>query len=436
MYGPLEYLPQGDEVWLFLVRKANGFLEDSKGRNVRPYMILLFEIAPKTELYRQEVLTDDIGVFPTKDFVWSVLEETMKTDRTAFNQPAHRPKSVIFTSEKLYKELAKPLWVNGIYIKLWTEQENQGFGDEYVKLYSTKLREKQALSYKTSSLKPSILSILKSKDKLKTFFEATAKLFKEAPWKIWNNPTELFIISWPEAGTRVFFYYPVKNEDIRIGIETSPQELEHLFKTGERATLEESNPNAYHRCLFYTDEFSLPFDDLYDIETQSLPIGANPEETPFCYPFPIAFRKDMANFFRPPINDLEWMEVASHALAEFTADYKQGKFEPKDGVVKKISYRVPIYNRHTELFVTWVSQTSFSVLNEVWNEVSVPEVQFQLKEPIKLVGTEHDPNACRVCKSTQEALKKCGRCKQKLYCSRECQSKDWPIHQKICVKKD
>lgn len=178
MSGPLEYLPQGDEVWLFLVRKANGFLEDSKGRNVRPYMILLFEIAPKTELYRQEVLTDDIGVFPTKDFVWSVLEETMKTDRTAFNQPAHRPKSVIFTSEKLYKELAKPLWVNGIYIKLWTEQENQGFGDEYVKLYSTKLREKQALSYKTSSLKPSILSILKSKDKLKTFFEATAKLFK------------------------------------------------------------------------------------------------------------------------------------------------------------------------------------------------------------------------------------------------------------------
>lgn len=177
MSGPLEYLPQGDEIWLFLVRKANGFLEHEKlKKQLRPYMVLLFEIAPKTELYYQEILAESLGEYPSKSLVWNILEDAMKTDRET--APAHRPRAVIFTSDKLYKELAKPLWDNGIQIKKWTEEENQGFGDEYVTLLSKKFREKQALSYKTSALKPGLSIALKTKDRQKTFYEATAELFK------------------------------------------------------------------------------------------------------------------------------------------------------------------------------------------------------------------------------------------------------------------
>ena len=39
---------------------------------------------------------------------------------------------------------------------------------------------------------------------------------------------------------------------------------------------------------------------------------------------------------------------------------------------------------------------------------------------------------CLLCKTTPEKLKKCGRCRVAEYCSRECQTKDWPRHKNEC----
>jgi len=59
----------------------------------------------------------------------------------------------------------------------------------------------------------------------------------------------------------------------------------------------------------------------------------------------------------------------------------------------------------------------------------------ELKKVIETKASEHDPDACRVCQRKGIALKKCGKCKQKLYCSRECQIKDWEKHKLICVER-
>jgi hypothetical protein len=45
----LEEYPIGDEIWLLLVRKLKGFLED-EGKNKRPYCILLYEISPQSHV--------------------------------------------------------------------------------------------------------------------------------------------------------------------------------------------------------------------------------------------------------------------------------------------------------------------------------------------------------------------------------------------------
>jgi hypothetical protein len=41
---------------------------------------------------------------------------------------------------------------------------------------------------------------------------------------------------------------------------------------------------------------------------------------------------------------------------------------------------------------------------------------------------------CNFCKTPKETLKKCGRCKSILYCSKKCQIKHWPTHKKVCKK--
>jgi hypothetical protein len=41
---------------------------------------------------------------------------------------------------------------------------------------------------------------------------------------------------------------------------------------------------------------------------------------------------------------------------------------------------------------------------------------------------------CDICSNTGK-MQVCGGCKQRKYCSRACQVKDWPQHKKVCKKK-
>jgi len=425
-----ETMPQGDEIWLFLVRKVYGYLEDDNKVMTRPYLLMLYEISPSSNLLYAEMLVENLGKFPGAKRVQKILEDTIKTPNEDKKQPAHRPKGVIFTSEKLFKNLKEFLEEQcKVKAQLWTEQENQGYGDEYVKLYSNKLREKQKLSYNSSALKPGILSILKTKERGETFFKTCSAFYKSGAKQLFE--TDTFIITWPEAGTRLMYFYPNKDE-IRIGFETSPAEMSTLFQTGMRATIDENTPGAYHRALFFTDEFSAPFNDLYDIDKYRYELATKPSKE-HCIPFPIAFYKEMTGFFRPPIIDLDWFEVCLWALMKFADDWKSKKITAETAV--SVAYTVPIYNRNTEVKITLYhpKKKNFEGLEELWEKVHVPEQKESMK-PDVVIGTEHDPNACRVCKIIPKSLKSCGVCKRKLYCSVECQKKDWPIHKKICSK--
>jgi hypothetical protein len=53
-------MPQSSEVWLLLVRKAIGFLQDEDGKQKRPYFVFLYQIAPGTDLLDHEVC-DGLG---------------------------------------------------------------------------------------------------------------------------------------------------------------------------------------------------------------------------------------------------------------------------------------------------------------------------------------------------------------------------------------
>lgn len=62
MSEPLkEKLPQGDEIWLLLVRKAFGFLENKSKKQVRPYMLLAYEISPQTSILSYEMLAEKVS---------------------------------------------------------------------------------------------------------------------------------------------------------------------------------------------------------------------------------------------------------------------------------------------------------------------------------------------------------------------------------------
>ncbi|XP_045206626.2 uncharacterized protein LOC123558843 [Mercenaria mercenaria] len=39
---------------------------------------------------------------------------------------------------------------------------------------------------------------------------------------------------------------------------------------------------------------------------------------------------------------------------------------------------------------------------------------------------------CSTCNKQMKIMKRCTRCKSVMYCSRDCQIKDWPVHQSVC----
>jgi hypothetical protein len=59
-----------------------------------------------------------------------------------------------------------------------------------------------------------------------------------------------------------------------------------------------------------------------------------------------------------------------------------------------------------------------------------------LQRSLKAAGIlEHAPpcNKCNVKEPKDEKFLKCGRCKGIVYCSKECQKNDWPVHKTVCT---
>jgi len=62
----------------------------------------------------------------------------------------------------------------------------------------------------------------------------------------------------------------------------------------------------------------------------------------------------------------------------------------------------------------------------------------ELESHLSAETTRINAPTCKVCAKVEDGntvvLKKCAGCKQKLYCSRECQAADWKTHKAICQK--
>jgi len=65
-----------------------------------------------------------------------------------------------------------------------------------------------------------------------------------------------------------------------------------------------------------------------------------------------------------------------------------------------------------------------------------PEKHNYSEKQKEIIKNVHPDLICPVCKIIQKNMKKCSRCRNTYYCSRECQTKDWKEHKKVCKKKD
>lgn len=60
-----------------------------------------------------------------------------------------------------------------------------------------------------------------------------------------------------------------------------------------------------------------------------------------------------------------------------------------------------------------------------------PEVK---PKPRRLLGEPRNCHTCSKLETSEVYLYRCGRCRKVLYCSDECQEKDYPVHLHICHK--
>lgn len=417
-----------DEIWLLLVRRVKGYVDDD-GILKRPYLLLLYEIAPNTILRNHHIVLEHrLGSFPKPEFVLKMIIETIKTPLEALKQPPHRPASLIFTSQFLYNALTPAINKMRILPKLWTEEENQGFGDDFVAEISKKLVDKKGFGEGRASHQPGLLSMTNVTPEVgKGVWRAAAEFFNEAPWKTFTRP-HVFTISWKEE-VRLF---TVTGKDMEPGIimETKWSDMRSLLESRKKPI---NGPEDYYCVLIFTGESGIPFADLEAAERYEWPLATRSifnstkipkdEEQASCFPLPACFPDsppEVEKMFRPKRWELLWFEVACKAIARFTREYRKDEASPR----VDLRFPISLHSGNSAVRVCfWDTPERFDEVETFFKNEQINVTQSSL--------------ACVICNKLEDGgqvvLKRCGTCKKKLYCSRECQMADWKAHKPKCT---
>lgn len=110
-----------------------------------------------------------------------------------------------------------------------------------------------------------MLSVV-SKERAEAFYEAAASFYAVKPWKHFAAK-HMFAVASPDLGGVRLAFLASSSKDgsgVTLGLETDPENLMHLMQHGERKSLE--GPTGYHRCVQFTTDWGMPFDDLFEIE--------------------------------------------------------------------------------------------------------------------------------------------------------------------------
>ena len=59
-----------------------------------------------------------------------------------------------------------------------------------------------------------------------------------------------------------------------------------------------------------------------------------------------------------------------------------------------------------------------------------------LEHSIKVLEQTITDKQCACCEKFEDKMKRCARCRNVRYCSKDCQVKHWTMHKSLCVAKD
>jgi len=278
--------------------------------------------------------------------------------------------------------------------------------------YSKKLVEKNEFGEGKGSHKSGLLKIEGVTPELAgELFKSAAEFYLVEPWKYFAAP-QIFTITFSKE-IRYFSVTGIGPQiDTGIIMETDWREAKSMIQTGKRMTL---GPDAYYSALFYVMEEAMPFDDLEARERYGWEVVNNEN-----WPLPVCFPElppKIEDMFRPKRREITWFEVATKVITYLTRKWVSGT-------------NITQENNVTFFFTSGKSLVNFSL----WTK------EDQWSDLEKYVETEKAKLNALTCKSCGKpeygeiVLKRCSNCKEKLYCSRECQTSDWPAHKKICKK--
>eukprot|EP01100_Stratorugosa_tubuloviscum_P014104 TRINITY_DN737_c0_g1_i1.p1 TRINITY_DN737_c0_g1~~TRINITY_DN737_c0_g1_i1.p1 ORF type:complete len:530 (-),score=269.85 TRINITY_DN737_c0_g1_i1:101-1690(-) len=440
-------LKKTNEIWLLLVRRIRGYVDD-EGRAIRPYVLYLYEIAPSTIMRGKKILLKGkTGKYPSEDSALKLLTTAMNKHVEILNQPPHRPSTIIFTSKKLYDKLSRIITELGMLCKLWTEEENQSFGDDQLYEFSDQLIKEQNFGCSKGAKKPGLLSIRGVTPSFcHHLFDGAKQLFNSNAWQL-TKEGQAFVISYNNKEVRLFTLLGHESE-YSILMESLWVQMHSLLTIRRKSPFplssndnndnnNNNNNSSSHYCTtIFTSEEGIPFEDLEAAEQYNwpLPIGKLGTAAQLkvdiksrlyeSFPLPICFPDvppKIEDSFRPNRKELQWFEIAYKSIATFINNGHIQNSE-KQTTFYETSFNINTYDGKAQIKIAFCSDSqqyeSFhTYVNQLINEANALNcIQCSKKENL----------------TNNIILKRCSRCQQKLYCSRECQVANWPTHKSIC----